>query len=221
MSSFSGTEKTLKKHIWSVLIGSASPFPCPGGCPSQPGRGSQFSQDGAGWRWLWSFRVYGPALISDTEHWPLPEKWAFELCAAQLLLKPLTGILKGGLKDPRSMHSWLWPFHGSKAQKSLPRKIETHTSNGVFHHFSLSEAWVLSEARTDPREASPRWQKEASIFANCNPSVVPAKSTVLNEPEPHLAFAQKSSMTSLTLCVGEESARSGAGLCFWHPCPGN
>ena len=47
--------------------------------------------------------------------------------------------------------------------------------------------------------------KEAPIFASSKPSVAPAKSTVLNEREPHLAFAQKSRVTWFVLCVGKES----------------
>ena len=53
--------------------------------------------------------------------------------------------------------------------------------------------------------------KEAPIFASSKQLVAPATSTVLNECEPHLAFAQKSRMTWFVLCVGKESATQVLG----------
>ena len=49
------------------------------------------------------------------------------------------------------------------------------------------------------------------MFANSKPWVAPAKSTVLNEREPHLAFAQKNCMTWFPLCVGKDSATQVLG----------
>ena len=53
--------------------------------------------------------------------------------------------------------------------------------------------------------------KKAPMFANSKPSVAPAKSTVLNEREPHLAFAQKSCMAWFPLCVGKDRATQVLG----------